>query len=62
MTEETKVSCPKCKESTPSGGDIAVCIREFGECVDCKIANDDFYEDDLIWIKAIQDKSKGVMH
>jgi hypothetical protein len=56
------IFCPKCKQPSPVASDIAVSIREFGECVDCKIENDDFYEGDLIWIKFVQDKTKATAH
>jgi hypothetical protein len=56
LNNKAMASCPECKEETPVNSDYAVSIREFGECVDCKIAHGDFYEDDLIWIKFIQDK------
>ena len=47
------IRCGKCEGLYPHKSDIATCIREFGECVECKIKADDFYEDDLIWIKFV---------
>lgn len=49
------IHCSKCESLYPHESDVATCIREFGECVDCKIANNDFYEEDLVWIKFVRD-------
>ena len=47
------IRCDTCSGYYPHKSDIAVCIREFGECVDCRIKKGEFYEDDLIWIKFV---------
>ena len=51
------IRCGECDRLYPHESDVASCIREFGECVKCKINNNDFFEDDLIWIKFISDES-----
>jgi len=51
------IRCSECNNYYPHVSDIATCIREFGRCVDCKIKEQDFYEEDLIWIKFINDNS-----
>lgn len=47
------IRCGKCEGYYLHKSDIATCIREFGECVDCKIKNEDFFEEDLVWIKFV---------
>ena len=51
------IRCSECDAYYPHDSDIATCIREFGRCVECKIHADDFYEDDLMWIKFVRQES-----
>ena len=47
------IRCGECETHYPHLSDMATCIREFGECVHCKVAKREFYEDDMIWIKFV---------
>ena len=56
------IRCSKCDQYYPADSDVATSIRQFGECVQCKVANGDLDINDVTWIKFIRDQDNKTVH
>lgn len=56
------IRCPKCDQQYCADSDVATSIRQFGKCIQCKVADGDLDMNDVTWIKFIRNQDNETAH